>query len=232
MNTRIFSIVLLIMMIITNQSRAQKFQSLSVDLYIGEYEVLSSKLNYSHIKGSPYLNDDLILGQVIFKNGDSVSYYLRYDMYSDEIEYLQNKRLFTIVNMAALNHINLNGQKFVYQTYYDDGERSRGYLVQLVTNQCSLYRKNHVEFEDAQMGQARPFREASPAQFKPMAVHWYYACDTSPITEISLNSAGLRLISNKHFDKLRTFVKANKLKTRKEDDLVTLIEYFNELLKE
>ena len=156
MKTRNLAIILLTI-ISASQSLAQEFRILTKDVYYGDFEIISTKLNYSDIAGNPYLNKDLVLGQVIFENGDTTEYYLRYDMYSDDIEYLINKSLYSVVNIPALDHIDLNGQRIVYQTFYNKGRKSKGYLIQLVSDQCNLYQKLQVKFEDAQPIQAMPF---------------------------------------------------------------------------
>lgn len=232
MKTRILVIALLLTMPGTYQSLAQNLIHLNTEVYYGDFNIISSKLNYRDISGSPYLNDDLILGQVIFRSGDSAEYYLRYDMYSDEIEYLKNKSLYSVINMPSLDHINLNGQRIVYQTYYVNNKQSSGYLVQLVTNKCSLYQKLRVKFEDTQPAQSMPYKEASPAQFKSTPVKWYYSNDNSTITQFKPDNAGLKQVSAKHFSELKAYIKANKLKIKKEDDLVALFEYYNMLLKQ
>ena len=229
MKTRNLAIILLTI-ISASQSLAQEFRVLTKDVYYGDFEIISTKLNYSDIEGSPYLNKDLVLGQVIFENGDTTEYYLRYDMYSDDIEYLINKSLYSVVNIPALDHIDLNGQRIVYQPFYKNGRQSKGYLVQLVTAQCSLYQKLQVKFEDAQPMQSMPFREATHAQFKSTPVKWYFTSEDLTIKQFKPDNAGLKQVSAKHYAKLKDYIKANKLKIKKEDDLVTLFEYYNELL--
>jgi hypothetical protein len=214
------------------QLKGQDLRDINSRVYHGDYENLDRKLNYADIEGSPYLSEDLILGEVIFKNGDSAEYYLRYDIYSDEVEYLKNKRLFAVVNMTELDHIKLKDQKFVYKTYYEGDQPMTGYLVQLVTDRCNLYQQHRTQFEEAQPGQSMPFREPSPARFKRLTDKWYFSKEKSAIREFTPNNAGLKQISTEHFDDLRAFVKTNKLKIRKEEDLVALFEYYNDLLRQ
>jgi hypothetical protein len=223
-------VIILLTILSANQSLAQEFRILTKDVYYGDFEIISTKLNYSDIAGSPYLNKDLVLGQVIFKSGDTTAYYLRYDMYRDDMEYLINKSLYSVVNIPALDHIDLNGQRIVYKTYYDNNRLSKGYLIQLVIDQCSLYQKLQVKFEDAQPMQSMPFREATPAQFKSTPVKWYFTADDLTIKQFKPDNAGLKQVSVKHYAKLKAYIKANRLKIKKEDDLVTLFKYYNELL--
>ena len=222
----------MLMMLGTYQSLAQNMIHLNTEVYYGDFEIMGSKLNYQDISGSPYLNDELVLGQVIFKKGDSAEYYLRYDIYADEIEYLKNKSLYSVINMPALDHINLNEQRIVYQTYYENGKQSSGFLLQLVTNKCSLYQKLGVKFQDSQPGQSMPFREATPTRFKSTPIKWYFSTDNSTITQFNPDNAGLKQVFAEHFTELKAYIKANKLKIKKEDDLVALFEYYNMLLKQ
>ena len=220
------------MMISAGQSLAQNMIHLNTEVYYGDFEIMGGKLIYKDISGSPYLNDELVLGQVIFKKGDIAEYYLRYDIYADEIEYLKNKSLYSVINMPALDHINLNGQRIVYQSYFENGKQSSGFLIELVTNKCSLYQKLRVKFADAQPGQSMPYREATPDQFKATPIKWYFTANNLTITQFQPDNAGLKQVSAKHFAELKAYIKANKLKIKKEDDLVTLFEYYNKLLQQ
>ena len=234
MKTNTFIMILLAIMISASQSLAQTFIDRNSYTYFGDFEAISLKLNYQDISGSPYLNDDLVLGQVVFNSGDSIAYYLRYDMYADEMEYLNknNKSLNVAVNIPALDHIYLDGHRFVSKSYFENGKQSSGFLVQLVSGQCSLYKSVRVKFEEAQAEQSMPFREATPEQFKSTPAKWYFGYDSSTITSFNPSNAGLKQVFEKHYTKVKDFIKANRLKPKKEEDLITLFEYYNELLKQ
>ena len=64
-------------MISTSQSLAQTFIDRNSYTYFGDYDDIRFKLNYKDILGSPYLNDDLVIGYVVFINGDTTSHYLK-----------------------------------------------------------------------------------------------------------------------------------------------------------
>ena len=232
MITKTFIFTLLVIMISASQSPAQTFIDRNSYTYFGEYEDISFKLNYKDISGSPYLNDDLVVGHVVFNNGDSIAHYLRYDMYADEMEYLNNKSLQVVVNIPALDHIKLDKHRFVFKSYFENGVQTSGFLIQLVSAQCSLYKKVGVKFEEAQAEQSMPFREATPEQFKSIPVKWYFGCDSSTITSFNPTTAGLKEVFEKRYTKAKDFIKANRLKPKKEEDLITLFEYYNELLKQ
>jgi hypothetical protein len=75
-----------------------------------------------------------------------------------------------------------------------------------------------------------PYREATPDQFKATPVKWYFTYNNSTITQFKPDNAGLKEVSAKYYTELKAYIKANKLKIKKEDDLVTLFEYYNKLL--
>ena len=67
-------------------------------------------LNYDDIEGSPYLDDDLIKGYIKFNLGDSSVQYLRYNVYADEMEYLEGNEVLVIENVKDLDHVYFNGR--------------------------------------------------------------------------------------------------------------------------
>lgn len=202
-------------------------------LYNRDFRVADRKIDYSAIKGTSYLSEDLTLGYVKFVNGDSSNYYMRYDMYSDEIEYLKEDTLFVIINKDKVEYIYLNDYIIVHSHYILDDQITKGYLIQSYKDKISLYRKEHVVFEDARPPQAMPYSEGNPARFKKMRTTWLFSSEAKPITTFSTDNDGLKLISgnNDQYKKLKAFIKENRLKIKKEDDLVILFEYYNSLLK-
>lgn len=77
-----------------------------------------------------------------------------------------------------------------------------------------------------------PFREATPVRFKSTPVKWYFSHDNSTIAKFNPHNAGLKQVSANLFAELKAYIKANKLKIKKEDHLVSLFEYYNTLLKQ
>lgn len=200
--------------------------------YLGAYVPVKRVFNYSEVEGSPYLNDKLIEGVLKFSNGDSLNQYLRYDMYSDEIEYLEKGKLFTILRsqMKSLDHIYLNGNSIIYKEYFIKKSANSGYLFELVNDQYSLYKRLRVEFEDAVPAKTS-YHKPTPARFVTKSVQWFYSTNGKPISLFKADNAGLKIIGGSHYGDLKVFVKENGIKLKKEDDLIVLFKYYNSLLE-
>ena len=197
--------------------------------YTGKYKPIVRSLSYDDIEGSPYSDSRLMPGIVMFDTGDSLIYYLRYDIYSDEVEYLENEELLTITNKDELDFIILDDKKFVYKTYLINDREHSGYLVQSVTNQCSLFQKQRMDFQGAKPPKSS-YEPGTPDQFVKRKVSWLYSCGNDPITLFSPENKSLAKIMGSYYKKVSRYMKENKLKPGREGDIILIFEYYNSLL--
>ncbi len=202
-------------------------------IYNREYRNSATDIKYSYIKGSPYLNDSLTIGKIRLLNGDSIISYMRYDMYADEIEFLKNEKLYTVYNKSELDYIIIGDITFIYTKYIDDNQFIKGYLIELIKDKVSLFSSKHVQFISARPPQTMPYSEASPAKFSQVETKWYFAINKQPISQFDTNNEGIKLISlnNDIYRKLKQYIKINKLKIKRKEDLIKLIIYYNSLLE-
>lgn len=239
----VLSISIIVISISSSVSYAQNNQRINLTngsdntsrvVYNREYRIVERQFDYSAIDGSPYLDDELVLGYGILKNGDSLSFYMRYDMYSDEIEYLKADKLYTITNKPDLYYIVLNNYRFVYKDYISDGIITKGFLIQLYDDNYSLFEKKYTKFQDAKPQKTMPFSEATPAKFKTPRSEWYFSTNSVPISQFTPDNSGLKLISQNDaiLKKLKSFIKQNHLKIRKEEDMISLFKYYNSILEQ
>jgi hypothetical protein len=234
-------IILAAILFNTQISIGQNYQRVNINslsdntarvIYNRDFRVVETLIDYSTIEGTAYLDDQLVLGYVRLKNGDSLNYYMRYDMYSDEIEYLKEGSLYVISNKNILDFVSLNNEYFVYENYITNNKIIKGYLIQSYKNKISLYRKEQVVFEDKKPPQTMPYSEGNPARFNKLRTTWLFSSETKPIVAFSTDNEGLKLISgsNDQYKMLKAFIKENHLKIKKEEDLITLFRYYNSLL--
>ena len=206
-------------------------QNIDKTEYRGIFVPVERQINFSEIEGSPYLNEKLIGGMVKFTNGDSVNYFLRYDMYSDEMEYLDKTKLLTINKSLAqnLDHLRLSNDNFVYKEFYIKKNKDEGYLIRLVDDRCKLYKRLTIDFQNAAPTKTG-VHEGTPDAFVNKRVLWFYSIDNKPITFFSADNAGLKAIAGSHYEKLKSYTKKERLKIRKEEDLIRWFNYYNSLL--
>lgn len=210
------------------QTIAQRLQLISPDAYNGIYVPVERALNYNNIEGSPYLDDDLLKGYVKFSFGDSTVQYVRYNIYSDEMEYLDGEKLYVIENVNSLDHVHVNGHFLFYRTYKLRNSFREGYLDRLVEGRYNLYLKYNVDFEEAKPARSS-YHEPTPNRFVMKNPTWYCSIDNSVIKNFETDNSSLEEIFREDFAEMKKYIKAEKLKLRKQEDVVRLFEYYNSM---
>ena len=207
---------------------SQDLLQLSGQTYLGQYSKVKKQLDYETIEGNPYLDERLMIGIVTFKNGDKVSYYLRYDTFSDEVEYLQGESLLVITNKDNLDNITLNDYKIVYETYQNNNQNMEGYLLEVVSGQCNLYQKHKVEFVEAKPA-ISSYHAPTPDHFQNKGTSWLFGCTPHPITLFTPDKKSLKEIMSSSYPEVAKYIKENKLRLNREADLIPIFEYYNSI---
>ena len=195
-------------------------------VYKQNYERVNRALNYENINGSPYLVDDLIEGNIRFTKGKEVKNYLRYNAYTDEMEYLYGDKLMVITNANQIDNIRLGNYVFNYLEYVLKPETlSNGYLIKIVDGSCKFYKKLNVDFIDAHPALSS-YDAAKPAIFEKRPDTWFLAFDNTPPFEIILDKKVVDRVFDK-FDNVKQYAKQHKLKAKNPDDFAQVVKFFN-----
>ena len=222
-------LIILMLLVFAGKGFAQEIRLFSEEAYDGRFTAIQRTLNYNDVAGSPYLDEDLLMGYVKFKLGDSAVSYFRYNIYADEMEYLDGEKLLAIDNAGEVDRIYFNGHTFVFTNYYFRKSIKQGYLEVLTSGTCNLYVKYDVDFEKAENAKSS-YDKPKPPTFKRKLPQYYYSCYNQPINDFENDKDGLKVISNDYYDELSKYVKAEKLKLRKAEDLQKLFTYYNSIL--
>ncbi len=193
---------------------------------IDNFTPSKKQMEYAAIEGSPYLNEQLIQGSVKFKKGDSTLRFMRYDIYKDEIEYLENNKLFILLKnqIPTIERIDLEGNEIVYQQFIEKGEKQSGILIKMPTTKCSLYKKYTIEFHEA-LPAKTGMPISRPVRFGAKQKQWFYACGSDPITLLETDKSSLKKIAGSRYTQLKDYIKDNDLKIKKEEDLIAIFNY-------
>ena len=108
-----------------------------------------SKNSYSNkeIKGSEYFNEKFKPADVKFFNKDlNQNIFLRYNAYSDELEFTNNPKTQTS-DKILMKNINIScqieGEKYIYTDYIiENDSRKKGYLIELFSGKKYSFMKN------------------------------------------------------------------------------------------
>ena len=196
--------------------------------YQGYYQNIKREINYSEIEGSPYLQSNLYYGIVYFQSSDTMHVYMRYNVYTEEIEYLDNKLIKVITNPSFINKIELNGRIFRYKVGFDSKNKLKGeFFIELHKGEINLYKKPRIIFNEKEPPK-NGYVEAKPDRFTRLRDSFYYEKDGN-IYLIKDSKSALRKIFSENIKEIEAYLKANKIKPSSEKDLIELFYYANSL---
>ncbi len=183
-------------------------------------------ISYEDIDGSPYHSDKLISGLVITLKGDTLVRFMRYDSYTEKMEYVQDDQLLVLNNPEATNLIRLNNMEYVYRIFDYADKSYSGFLTRLADGECELLRRDWVEFEEEEPGQT-PYHKVKPDRFTKKGPAYFYSCNGGRPVFFKGSQSDLEELTGDRIAESRRFIKQEKLKLRKEEDMIRLFNFLN-----
>ena len=126
-----------------------------------------------------------------------------------------------------MNSLEFDKKKFVYTSYVDKGDDFNGYFEVLEEGKCDLYRRYTCRLEEGYYNKALSAGDRSYKYVK--FEHYYMSKDNEPAVKIKAKKGSLFKIMTENKDEIDIYIKENKLKLSKEEDLIKLINYYNSL---
>lgn len=188
----------------------------------------NNMLSESDIQGSPFLNDEFILGTIYTKQKLQYNNIpLRYNIYNDDLEFRtpENETLALsapeIVEKAQFGEYTLS-----YIPYQNVKKMKRGFFQILVEGNLSLYARSAVAFQAATEPAA--YKDAQPAKFVDKPNTYYIRIGEEAAQKVGNKKELIALLSD-HEKEVTAFIKKNKIKLTKSEGLKKLITFYNSL---
>jgi len=240
MKTKFLFIVFLSTLYLNGIS-AQEIQSYNPnnEVLINDY-IFSSEIgnqmkgiDYSQISGSPYENDEYIIGKVCNSStGYSIAHLLRYNIYSDTMEIKVNETSNSYETLIKSDNIyaSINQNEYYFKKYLDKNDliNTSYFIKKSEGKNSSLYFKKIKIFKDKQLPK-NGFERVTPPTFSD-AQDYYYQSEGEGMLLLFPNSNKklLKIFSNKAKE-LKTFTKKEKINYKNEADVIKLFKYYDSL---
>lgn len=223
-------IIAAILFILPAISSAQMLLDLK-DFYsdIGPLNILytNNSKKEQEVAGSPYAQEHFMNGSVI--QNDSIIYKqipLKYNIYNDQILFKHNDGMeFYLAAPEKFKEIRIAGQRYIYRDFLKGNKKTNGYYELLEEGKISLLKKELIVLKEAQ--QAKAYKDPEPARFIMKPTEYYLLKDGNKIFAVKNEKHLLTLLDHK--EELKAFIKKNKLKTRKAEDLIRIISHYNKI---
>ena len=174
--------------------------------------------------GSPYLNDEFTSGKIILDNGNEYNdILLRYNIYYDQFEFNRDGEELALEKGKYYSCFILGEEYFFYREFFIGNKKIEGYLKRITDGEYSLYIRYSALLREAE--KPEPYKEARKAMFIPVKPIYLIGKNDGSIYEIKNSRDFLKNFSYLEEDIRNNFDK--KLKLKKEEDFVNLLNYLN-----
>lgn len=212
---------------ITGQTYEIKdLNDLSAQFKLGGTDISLDDTSQQKYEGSPFFNKDFITGEVVIN--DSIRYQnipLRYNIYSDKIQFKNNQGRILEFNTASYRYLfTIENHRFINKEYIRYKTKETGILEILAEGKIKLYKKYSVDFLPAT--KEAGFKAAEPNRFNPLSDKYFITIDDNIPEGVNLSKSLLNQLKEFKPD-VEEYAKSQKIKLRSEQDLIRLIEYCN-----
>lgn len=201
---------------------AARSRILSSPLY---QEKLDTKAFYESVTGSPYIYDALLPAKV---NDYKDIVAARYDAYKDVITIQINQSKDFYLDKKLGNKVKFINTKEVYQVFQDEKSKAGFFKVVKSSKDFSLLIKQEVKLQGGEKPK-NGYDEYKPAVFKRAKDKFYLSLDNSNAIKIPTKKKKFYKIFPSNANKIKDFIKKEKLNIKKQTDLLKIITYYTSL---
>lgn len=183
----------------------------------------------SNIDGSPYLNDEFEIGEVVLTdNSIFKEVLLRYNIYNDQMEFQDKGETYAIGTGSdhLLRRITIGDDIFITSIYSIGTREKLGFFSVLADGKVTLLRKHEMKLTDPVP--AKPMQDPQPAKFVKKQDVYFLRIGEERIYEIN-NVKKMVAHLGDHQDELKTYTKKEKISSGDPDELAQLVNYYNSL---
>lgn len=203
-------------------------QTLSVNQVLGDTSVFNGvssggkTLKYEDIKGSPYIDPGFKIAKIA-ENYEEVP--VRYNSYKDEVEFKKGENVQVLPKQAEFSKITFKSPQTTI-VYLETNDELKGYFTELVSGKTTLLRKDKTIFRD-EVPAPNSYAAGKPAEFRNQDSVYYIGTANGYIKKPKSQKDVIDAFPNLK-DKINTFVKENKIKFNKEQDLKKFVVFLNQ----
>lgn len=220
-------------------AQAQHLEVNDVVLNVASTKILSNtiRLNESQntvdlksIKGSPYENDEFLMGRAMSDNLNiSNPYFMRYNIYNDVIE-IKDKEQSVEMSKSSDVYALINDREYHYESYSDEsGKLNKGYFILLYKGeQLALYARKTQRYKDVVKAKTS-YHQDVPAAFVDSKD--YTMKKEGQMEFLSRNKKELTRQFPSLEAKLKGYIKTNRINLNDDADMIRLFAYIDQELK-
>ena len=184
--------------------------------------IKENSFDYKDIEGSPYLNSEFTTGTFYMKDTLSFKLPIRYNICADQMEYQSEGVIYVVGSPQSLSRIVLGGSVFIYLPFIGKG----GYFELVESGKCKLVQKMRVDFKPSEG--SKPIVGLTKSRFDKYPDVFYLVLNQNQSFRIGNMNSVMNALSDQKI-KIETFIKREKIKNTKKENLIKIAKYYNSL---
>jgi hypothetical protein len=191
-------------------------------------ESVNVTLTEKNIGGSPYLEDEFKKGTIYtttkmkFEN-----VLLRYNIYNDHLEFeTPDKKVLALDKPETVELADFGEYKMTYLTYEKGNKQNQAFFKIIEQGKASLYAKPDVQFQKEV--ESDGIKPAKPAEFISKPDVYFIKIGSNAAKKIG-NKKDVLAAMEDHSKEILAYIKQNKVKFNKSEQLQKLVQYYNSL---
>jgi hypothetical protein len=182
---------------------------------------------YATIEGTPYLDEEFHTGSVSFKNKKYTGMELRFNPYEGYFEFKTDEGIkFLDPRTTRIDTVWLEDNTYEYINYQSGKSLKQNFMKIAHSGTTSVYLYDEMIL--SQPEEASGYDAAKPARFEQMAESIYIRKGGDSAKEFK-GKKSLEEIFPEYHKQLAAYVKSEKLKLKKTEDVVSLCSYYDSL---
>jgi hypothetical protein len=183
---------------------------------------------YQEYDGSIYMTSRYKESSIIDEKSGTFDARLKYNIYSDALEYSPKSELYEVVKSPTI-HARIDGDYFYYCEFVNQRGNSRdGYYVLVeLTDGYRIYKKFTLKIKDPEDKGSISIGIAEPGTLRMITS--YYLEESGVIMELPMNKKDMLAAFNDKENELKGYLKKEKIRLKKEEDLIRLVARYNAL---
>jgi hypothetical protein len=180
------------------------------------------------ILGSPHEKDEFIEGTVATRS--DVRYEnvpLRFNIHENAVEFMTDEgNIFFLEAPEVVDYVQIGEDKYVYVPYSFGNRMLRGFFRVAIEGHATLLVRQLVNLKAPEP--PAPYKDAQPARFIRLVDEYYLRVGTAEAQKISNRKELLQMMKD-NGTAVDDFLKKNKTRFNRLEDLIKVTEYFNSL---
>ncbi len=210
---------------------AQQVVNMSLDDFYREFKKHQYDDNVGvtgTVNGSPYDREEFIPGEIVTTSRQRYTGIpLRLNIYSNEVEFRNEEgKNFNIGVPELIDYVMIGDEKYIYAPYSVANRIQKGYFMVLTEGNAILLQKKNVILKPAEPAGA--YKDPVPARFSKTEDDFYLRVLPAEAKRIK-NRKDVAEILGDSTPEMEQFIKENKTRFNKAEDLRKLMEFYQTL---